>query len=112
MSLRPRPPRNEAGPHRPDLTGPIEASTLYPVRTGASLAGWGAKSLASAKKQGLRVLSFAGRSYLYGDDIIHFLLTQPARKRPVGGGRPDLLARRKATAPDSASPSGDGGLAR
>lgn len=99
---RPR-PSNQAGPHRPLPAGEIYADELLPLRDALEQLGWGAHSLAAAKRAGLRVLSFGGRSYITGREIIRFLESLPPVERPAAGGRPDLLARRQTTPPDSES---------
>ena len=88
-----RPTRNQV--RRPALPCPagIRADELLPLRAAMERMGWCHRALASAKKRGLRVLTFSKWSYILGADVITFLQDQPTIERKGGPGRPDLLQR-------------------
>jgi hypothetical protein len=91
-----RTPRNQPGPHRRGPTGGIPVDVVSPLPVAMEGLGWGPKTLATAKKKGLRILCFGKRSYIFGGDLLDFLRAQPSIERCGGNGRPDLVARKLA----------------
>ena len=93
------PRNNQAGPHRPAGAIPADAfrvDEIRPIGEAMQVLRWGPRSLALAKRKGLRVLTFGKRSYIYGGDLLDFLTAQPTVERHGGPGRPDLIAGRAA----------------
>jgi hypothetical protein len=79
-------PLNQAGPHRPGPSGEgIRADELLPWACLHDRLGWGARALASARAQGLRVLRFGKWQYVLGRDVIAFL-------ERVQTGNPDSVS--------------------
>ena len=72
--------RNTAGPHRPTFAEPIVPGQLWPIALLHCRLGWGARAVAAARKQGLRVHRWGKRGYVLTDDIIALL----TRGGPVG----------------------------
>lgn len=66
-------PRNTAGPHRPSPAEPIRPGELWPIGLLHSRLGWGARCVAAARKQGLRVHRWGKRAYVRTDDVIALL---------------------------------------
>jgi hypothetical protein len=81
------PSRNTARAHRPGPSGePIRADELLPWSALHARLGWGSRTIAKARAEGLRVLAFGGRLYVKGADIIAFLDAKNAR--PGHGQQP------------------------
>jgi hypothetical protein len=71
-------PRNTPGAHRPGPSGePIRADELLPWSALHTRLGWGSRTVAKPRAEGLRVLGFGGRLYVRGCDIISFLDGHP-----------------------------------
>lgn len=68
-----RPPRNQAGPHRPaPPCPPIDPSLVYPIRRMSDW-GFGARTVATMQRAGLRVLPFSKWKFIAGCDLVAFL---------------------------------------
>lgn len=67
-------PRNAAGPHRqpPSAIG-IRADEILPLRALHERLGWGARTVAQAQRDGLRIARYGKWKYVRGSDIIEFL---------------------------------------
>ncbi len=70
--------RNTAGPHRATSSEPIRKGEVWPIRLLHERLGWGARTRASAIKQGLRVHRWGKRAYIASDEIIRFLTAEAA----------------------------------
>ncbi len=76
-------PRNCARPHRPGPSGePVRSDCLYTWGCLHRLLGWGSRTVAKARRDGLPALSYGGRRYVEGRAIIEFL-----RRHPLVGDR-------------------------
>ncbi len=85
-------PHNEAGPHRPGPSGePIRADELLPWSALHTRLGWGPRAIAEARRHGLRVLSFANRQYVKGNDVIAFLESVAEQDDGDHGGGMDAM---------------------
>lgn len=67
------PRANTAGPHRPIPAEPIRPGELWPIRLLHDRLGWGARTRASAIRQGLRVHRWGKLAYVSTDDLIALL---------------------------------------
>jgi hypothetical protein len=66
---------NQAGPHRPIPSEPIRPGEVWPIRLLHDVLGWGARTRASAIRQGLPVHRWGKLAYVRSDDLIGFLTT-------------------------------------
>jgi hypothetical protein len=83
-----KPSRNTPGPHRRGPSGEsVKADELLPLSALHTRLGWGARGLAAARRQGLRVLRFGRWHYVLGRDLIEFLesVQTVAERQPPGG---------------------------
>ena len=64
-----RRPQNEASPRRE----PIRAGEVWPIRLLHERLGWGARTRASAIRQGLPVHRWGKLAYIATDELIGFL---------------------------------------
>jgi len=79
--------RNIAGPHRqPPPCPPIDPEKVYPIRRLGDW-GFGARTVATMQRDGLRVLSFSKWKFVRGSDLVAFL-ERPQAEKPVGEGAP------------------------
>jgi hypothetical protein len=64
---------NQAGPHRPTPPcPPIDPALFYPIRRLGDW-GFGARTVATMQRAGLRVLRFSKWKFVAGSDLIAFL---------------------------------------
>lgn len=58
----------------------IEPGVLYGLNEASDRLGWGRHAMRSARKEGMKVIRFANRGYLLGDDIIEFFKNQSEKQ--------------------------------
>jgi len=72
-------------------TSGIDVNEILPLGEAMKRLGWGKAMLSRAKERGLRILCAGKKSYVYGRDLLDYLVQQPTAERNHGGGRPNLL---------------------
>jgi hypothetical protein len=60
------------GERPPAVSGEIRADSLYRLSEVSRRLGWGARSQAQARRDGLRVVLYAKRGYILGADVLAF----------------------------------------
>jgi hypothetical protein len=75
-----------AKPTTPDTLGSIRADEVLPVRVMAKRLGMNVKSLAHAKREGLRTVKFGRFDYVLGRDVLAFF-ERLAQAQADGNGK-------------------------
>lgn len=81
--------RNTLDPHRPPppprALGSIRSDEIMPMRVAAGRLGWNRKSVAHAKRAGLKTVQFGRFCYVRGVDLAEFFAKLAANGEANGG---------------------------
>lgn len=67
--------------------GEVMPDTLYTLEEGKSRVGWGNHAFRKAKSEGLKVQYKHGRGYLWGKDLIDYIVEEPLRPEDQAPGQ-------------------------